>query len=63
MERCTIGCPPWFPCAGCACMIPRLAEASERERRYTGHAGFRNGFSKAIPPYKEKKYTQLSLDL
>lgn len=40
---------------------PRHSEETERQRSYTVNAGVRNG--KAIPPYKEKKYIQLSLEL
>lgn len=61
MERCTIGCPPDMLCLGCSWNIPRHSEETERQRSYTVNAGVRNG--KAIPPYKEKKYIQLSLEL
>lgn len=61
MDRCTLGCPPFMSCLGCSWPIPRHSEETERKRSYMVNAGVRNG--KAIPPYKEKKYTQLSLEL
>lgn len=62
MDRCTVGCPPWFPCIGCACMIPRHSEETERERSYKVDTQV-SGKASAFPPYKEKKYTQLTLEL
>lgn len=40
---------------------PRHSEETERQRSYTVNAVVRN--DKVIPPYKEKKYKQLSLEL